>query len=128
VERFLAGTVPLDNRPASSIDRATVRRIIVRVYPGDRGRDILNVLDQYGTEPHESERDRVQLAILKLCEERSLAGPSALVDAAKRDYRDVLAMAEYPLQSKLPPGVVDAATLAARRADRDQYLRWLNAK
>jgi hypothetical protein len=51
---------------------------------------ILAVLDLYGTQPHERERERVQLAILQLSggsEDKLLY----LVQAAKTDYRDVLA-------------------------------------
>jgi hypothetical protein len=50
---------------------------------------------------------------------------------AKRDYRDVLAYAEYPEEMKL--GFVGMKDLspeeakAVRRRDREQYLRWLEA-
>lgn len=49
----------------------------------------------YGIEAHEPERERVQLAILKLScgdADRLLA----TVQAANEDYRDVLWWAEYP--------------------------------
>lgn len=50
-------------------------------------------LDLYGTEPHEPERHRVQLAIVELCggDEARLA---QLVRDAKIDYRDILAAQE----------------------------------
>jgi hypothetical protein len=50
-------------------------------------------LDLYGTEPHEPERHRVQLAIIELCGggEARLA---QLVRDAKIDYRDILAAQE----------------------------------
>jgi hypothetical protein len=54
---------------------------------------IVAVLDLYGVEPHERERERVQLAIVQLSagsEEKLLE----LVRAAKVDYRDVLAWQE----------------------------------
>lgn len=51
---------------------------------------ILAVLDLYGTEPCERERERVQLAIVELS-----AGSEdklrELVQTAKSDYRDILA-------------------------------------
>ncbi len=51
---------------------------------------ILAALDQYGTEPHERERERVQLALIELS-----AGNKDLllryVQDAKTDYRDILA-------------------------------------
>jgi hypothetical protein len=61
---------------------------------------VLELLDSYGVEPYERERERVQVAILKLS-----AGSEAKVReygaVAKRDYRDVLFWAEYPEESKL---------------------------
>jgi hypothetical protein len=61
---------------------------------------VLEALDGYGVEPYERERERVQLAILNLC-----AGDEdkvrEYVAVAKRDYRDVLLWAEYPLEARL---------------------------
>jgi hypothetical protein len=57
--------------------------------------NIMEILDLYGVEPHEGERARVQLAILKLSEgndDKLLH----FVEAAKQDYRDVLLWAETP--------------------------------
>ena len=61
---------------------------------------VLELLDGYGIEPYERERERVQLAILRLSEgsEEKLR---ELVAVAKRDYRDVLFWAEYPEEAKL---------------------------
>ena len=61
---------------------------------------VLELLDSYGVEPDERERERVQLDILKLSggsEEKV----REYVGVAKRDYRDVLFWAEYPEESKL---------------------------
>ena len=63
----------------------------------------LELLDGYGADPHERERERVQLAILKLSagsEEKM----REYVAVAKRDYRDVLFWAEYPEESRLDTG------------------------
>ena len=61
---------------------------------------VIDLLDTYGIESYEQERERVQLAILKLSEgsEIKLRG---YVVVAKRDYRDVLFWAEYPEESKI---------------------------
>ena len=61
---------------------------------------ILDLLDTCGVESYERERERVQLAILKLSEgsEHKLR---EYVAVAKRDYRDVLFWAEYPEESKI---------------------------
>jgi len=61
---------------------------------------VLELLDSYGVEPDERERERVQLDILKLSggsEEKV----REYVAVAKRDYRDVLFWAEYPEESRL---------------------------
>jgi hypothetical protein len=66
---------------------------------GSRAR-VLALLDGYGVESYERERERVQLAILKLSEgnEEKL---HEFVAVAKRDYRDVLFWAENPEESRL---------------------------
>jgi len=50
---------------------------------------VLELLDSYGVEPYERERERVQVAILKLSA-GSEAKVREYVAVAKRDYRDVL--------------------------------------
>lgn len=61
---------------------------------------MMELLDGYGVESYERERERVQLAILKLSEgnEEKLR---EFIAVAKRDYRDVLFWAEYPEESRL---------------------------
>ena len=61
---------------------------------------VLELLDTYGVESHERERERVQLAILKLSEgnEEKLR---EFVAVAKRDYRDVLFWTENPDEARL---------------------------
>src|SRR5438874_13047567 len=61
---------------------------------------VLELPDRYGVESYERERERVQLAILKLSggTEEKLR---EFLAVAKRDYRDVLFWAEYPEESRL---------------------------
>jgi hypothetical protein len=61
---------------------------------------VQELLDSYGVEPYERERERVQVAILKLSA-GSEEKVREYVAVAKRDYRDVLFWAEYPEESKL---------------------------
>ena len=72
-------------------------------FPDTDAASIMALLDTYGVEPHERERQRVQLAIVELC-----AGDpgrvAAYVGVAKTDYRDILAWAAGP-----PPTAEDAA-------------------
>ena len=69
-------------------------------FPGDRWTGVISLLDTYGTESWERERERVQLAILKLSagSEEKLREYLAV---AKRDYRDVLFWAEYPDEARI---------------------------
>ena len=55
---------------------------------------LLAVLDRYGAEPWEPEKERVQLAIVDLCggDKDKLLN---LVQTAKTDYRDVLAWKQF---------------------------------
>jgi hypothetical protein len=69
-------------------------------FPEGARATILAALDTYGVESFERERERVQVAILKLSE-GSGARVLEFVAAAKQDYRDVLFWAEYPLESRI---------------------------
>ena len=106
---------------------ALVEALVARLFaPGVRA-EAASVLAQYGTQTHEREEIRVRVAALKLSE-GSPTRLRELVAHAKRDYRDVLAWAEYPeemrsLTWRLPP----AEQARIRTADRAQYLAWLAA-
>jgi hypothetical protein len=87
---------------------------------------VLEVLDRYGTEPHERERDRVQAAVLKLSD-GDLERLAEMVALAKTDFRDALAAAEYPGQfqaaERLEPPAAEMERI--RQQDREQYLDWV---
>ena len=84
--------------------------------------EVLSILDQYGHD-HQSGRERVQIAILKLSG-GNVVKLQREVEAAKQDPRDVLLYAEYPAEAKAPWDKVDAVK-EAREQDKQQYLRWL---
>jgi hypothetical protein len=95
---------------------------IRHVFPDSEPADVQRQLDAYAG----PERVRVQLAILKLCEEDRRASPSHYVDTACHDHRDVLAWAESPQQLRpdwFSLSVTDRAKVV--KADRQQYARWL---
>ena len=78
-----------------TISRADVEHLARAQFPTLELAVVLSILDEYGTESHERERGRVQLAILKL----SAGDESKLlhyVAAAKQDYRDILMWSEEP--------------------------------
>ena len=78
-----------------TISRTDVEQFAKARFPGLELAAVLSILDEYGTQAHERERERVQLAILKLSagdEDKLLHH----VAAAKLDYRDVLMWSEEP--------------------------------
>jgi hypothetical protein len=85
-------------------------------------------LELYGTENHELERERVQMAILKLAN-GNIDELSRLVKIAKKDYRDVIALAEYPEETKFNnvKGIDSTELEIIRKRDRRQYLDWLKS-
>jgi len=80
--------------------RDEVVAVVQKTFPESAQSRVLELLDTYGVESYERERERVQLAILKLSEgnEEKLR---EFVAVAKRDYRDVLFWAENPEEAKL---------------------------
>src|SRR6266404_4330600 len=80
--------------------RDEVVAVVQKTFPESDCARVLELLDTYGVESYERERERVQLAILKLSEgnEEKLR---EFVAVAKRDYRDVLFWAENPDAAKL---------------------------
>jgi predicted Fe-Mo cluster-binding NifX family protein len=80
--------------------RDEVVAAVQKTFPESSRSRVLELLDSYGIESYERERERVQLAILKLSEgnEEKLR---EFVAVAKRDYRDVLFWAENPEEAKL---------------------------
>jgi len=105
--------------------RALVIAKIRQVFPEREVADVLASLDRYGTEDYHRGRERVQLAILKLCDEKAGADPAEYVDAACGDYRDVLAWAEYPNQMRHSPSIAPKLREELIAKDRAQYLAWL---
>jgi hypothetical protein len=80
--------------------REEVIAAVQKGFPGSVHACALELLDTYGVESYERERERVQLAILKLSEgsEEKLR---EFIAVAKRDYRDVLFWAENPEEARL---------------------------
>jgi hypothetical protein len=108
----------------SSID---LERKLAEAFPNDAIREAARTrLLRYGREDWHREPDRVRLAILKLGGS-DLAAIDRQVEAAGVDYRDILAQAEYPAYSRLPPGIDPAGSKAraAISSDRRQYLDWM---
>ena len=105
-----------------------VLRKIKKLWPDADPQEILDLLNEYGTESHETGRERVHLAILKLSGGDRERLPE-LVKMAKTDFRDVLAYAEYPEEMRTDPA--EMRDMPAEKAksirgrDRNQYEEWL---
>ena len=73
--------------------RDEVVNAVQSAFPDGDAARLIGMLDRYGVEPYEREKERVQLAIVSLS-----AGNKDklrdLVEAAKTDYRDVLSWQE----------------------------------
>ena len=77
--------------------REEVLAIVASLFPETDVPAVMETLDSYGAQSSEPERERVQLAILKLSEgQRSKL--QHYVEAAKREDRDVLSWSEHPAQ------------------------------
>src|SRR5262245_41264460 len=82
------------------------------------------ILETYGAESWHREKWRLSLAALKMSE-GNLEKLREAVEFAKKDYRDVLAAAEYPEELRMAEDPKDIAAIRAR--DRAQYEAWLNS-
>ena len=82
--------------------RDEVLAVVQKSFPEDSQVGVIELLDIYGIESYERERERVQLAILKLSDgnEEKLR---EFVTVAKHDYRDVLFWADNPEEARLSP-------------------------
>lgn len=109
-------------------NRNQVLHKINQTWPDEAPADILRILDQYGEKQSEQGGARVQLAIIKVSE-GNLERLPELVELAQRDYRDLLAWAEYPEEMRLSIQALKALSReeirAIRQRDREQYMRWL---
>ena len=101
--------------------RETVIAAARAAFPQGDTAAIVEMLDLYGTEPYERERERVQLAVLTLSqgsEDKLLQ----FVQAAKTDYRDVLSWVETgPLSEAQSAELTKAALrLLERWGDKER--------
>ena len=101
----------------------TVITKLKAIFPNEDTETILSLFRSNGVND-----ERTQLAVIKL----SMGKFSKLeyfIDAAKVDWRDVLAWAEYPEELKNPTWNMDVEEVKSIRArGRRQYLNWLNQK
>lgn len=117
----------MTTQPTPTVTGADVERIVRRDFPADRAAEVLATLEEYGTETWQRETHRVRLAALKLAA-GDLKRLRYEIEGAKRDYRDVLAPAEYPGYTKRMFRIGKLAPDEQQRiidADWRQYQDWL---
>ena len=117
-----------------SASRGAVKKKVREFRPNDVD-DVIAILDRYD-EPSSGDKFRatVQLAALKPsdgCREAL----QKYVELANRDYRDLTARAEYPLQMRARhlarPNLSTEQQrdfIAIRMQDREHYLKWLRSE
>jgi hypothetical protein len=89
-------------QPTPDVSEKDVERIVRRDFPAEQREAVLDVLRDYSKRKLARECPRVQLAALKLAQ-GSLKRLRLCIDDAQRDYRDVLAAAQYPEYMIVPP-------------------------
>lgn len=116
------------NQPTPEISPADVERVVRRDFSEQEVADVLRTLEEYGTESFHREKERVQLAVLKLargnCEKLRYE-----IECAKCDYRDTLGPAEYPAYTKAIFRIDKLPQEERKRlidSDWKQYQEWLN--
>ena len=117
-------------QPTPTVTSADVERIVRRDFPADRVPEVLAMLDEYGRETWQGEPHRVRVAALKLAA-GSIERLRYEIEGAKRDYRDVLAAAEYPGYFRRVPGPGQVPADEEQRiiyADWKQYEDWFTRK
>ena len=74
--------------------RKQVLQGVQQNFPHHTPERIMDLLDLYGLEPDEQQRERVQMAILQLCN-GDLHRLFELIELAKHDYRSLLHQADH---------------------------------
>ena len=107
--------------------KAILERKLEELFPNPvRRAEAVKLLEEYGKESYEREADRVKLAVLKLSGKK-LEKIRLNVETAKKDYRDVLAYAEYPNQFAHDSwNLTEKQNKTLIDTDRKQYVGWLN--
>lgn len=116
----------MKTQPVPVVSSEDVERVTVREFAAEspRAREILQA---YGDEAWHREIERVRLAALKLAA-GDLAGLRAAIEMARQDYRDVLAVAEYPAYDKQVRPSAELSEDERQKiidADWKQYSAWL---
>ena len=109
-------------QPVPNITDKDVKRIALRDFGEALLFEVFSILNEYGKQDWNEPSSRVQLAILKLAN-GDINKLSEQTKVAIRDYRDVLAEAEYPRYSK-EIGLGDVEEDYRNRVINDDWLQY----
>jgi len=106
------------------ITREDIWAAVCSTFPPDSRSRVMSALDRYGVESYERERERVQLAIVKLSagSEEKLGEFTAV---AKHDYRDVLFWVDNPDEAKLTPEKRQAMVALLKKFGVEPPVGWM---
>ena len=104
-------------------------KIVQRLFPDDQVEAVLKALDSSTEGSPAGDRDRIQVAVLKLYCEDPHRNLNAWVKAANIDYRDVLLWAETPslARQRIRPVLTSKELKALRAQDKAQLDAWLRS-
>jgi len=114
-------------QPVPDVTEKDVERIVRRDFPREQYDTVMGVLREYSQRRLLKECSRVHLAALKLAQGH-LERVRLYIGHAERDYRDVLAPAEYPEYMKAGFEVRRMSRKEQKRivdSDWEQYQMWL---
>jgi hypothetical protein len=89
-------------------------------------REALVIIDTYGTETWHREKERVQLALLKISS-GDLEKLRLYTSSARTDFRDTLVPAEFYEESQASSKTPPQEMAAIRKRDRESYEAWLRS-
>lgn len=113
-------------QPCAKVSKKDIEKIIIRDYAGVAITKILKKLCEYKSE---YEKFRVWAALLKISE-GSIVKLNKNILIANSDYRDILAVAEYPMYTKVigfnDKNFSKNEVEKIIKSDWEQYKNWLN--
>jgi len=115
-----------ERQPVPTVTDADVDRIVRRDFSYDEHQRAIALLARYGSDDWHREAVRVRLAVLKLAD-GDMTRLEREVEVACRDYRDVLAPAEYPeyCAKSIKGRFGRGQRASAIASDWQQYSQWL---
>ena len=106
------------------VSDSDIKRIIKRDYPNVEGSFVLALLSKYKSESKKG-KNRIFASILKLAEGKTEL-IEKYVEKANEDYRDILALSEYPHYSKyaFEDDLSSEREKELNDKDWEQYQKW----